>query len=104
MEERIEQLTNSARTAGVYATKVAAFFGVSVEHDGKGYIISGDTNDVLNAKDAFIALDKLSNDTEIDETDIQYIMSIAKDGRLEEFLKTSDEVFYMTPSGRAVKP
>lgn len=104
MEERIEQLKNSERTAGVYATRIAGFFDVCVEHDGKGYVISGDTKDVLIAKDVFIALDSLSADSEIDETDIQYLLTIAKDGRLEEFLKTSDEVFYMTPSGRAIKP
>lgn len=104
MEERIEQLRNSAHTAGVYAKRVAESFDVSIEHDGNGFIISGDTKDVLMAKDAFEALDKLSNDSEIDGTDIDYLMNIAKDGRLEEFLKTSDEVFYMTPSGRAIKP
>ena len=49
MEERIEQLSNSLQTAGVYATRIADFFGVSVEHDGKGFIISGDTKDVLTA-------------------------------------------------------
>ena len=104
MEERIEQLRNSAHTAGVYAKRVAESFDVSIEHDGNGFIISGNTKDVLMAKDAFMALDKLSNDSEIDGTDIDYLMNIAKDGRLEEFLKTSDEVFYMTPSGRAIKP
>ena len=104
MEERIGQLMNSAQTAGVYATRVADFFDVSIEHDGDSFIISGDTKDVLTAKDAFAALDKLSYDSEIDETDIRYLLNIARDGRLEDFLKTSDEVFYMTPSGRAVKP
>ena len=104
MEERIGQLKNSAHTAGVYATRIADFFDVSIEYDGSAFIISGDTKDVLTAKDAFIALDKLSAETGIDETDIEYLMNIAKDGRLEDFLKTSDEVFYMTPSGRAVKP
>ncbi len=104
MEERIGQLINTDQTAGVYATRVADYFNVSIEHDGNSFIISGDTKDVLTAKDAFTALDKLSSDSEIDETDIQYLLTIAKDGRLEDFLKTSDEVFYMTPSGRAVKP
>ena len=95
---------NPAQTAGVYATRVADFFDVSIEHDGSAFVISGDTNDVLTARDAFIALDKLSCDSDIDETDIQYLLNIAGDGRLEDFLKTSDEVFYMTPSGRAIKP
>jgi phosphate starvation-inducible PhoH-like protein len=104
LEERIGQLINTDQTAGVYATRVADYFNVSIEHDGNSFIISGDTKDVLTAKDAFTALDKLSSDSEIDETDIQYLLTIAKDGRLEDFLKTSDEVFYMTPSGRAVKP
>ncbi len=104
MEERIEQLMNPAQTAGVYATRVADFFDVSIEHDGSAFVISGDTKDVLTARDAFIALDKLSCDYDIDETDIQYLLNIAGDGRLEDFLKTSDEVFYMTPSGRAIKP
>ena len=104
MEERIEQLKNSTQTAGLYASRIADFFGVDIEHDGSGFVISGDTKDVLTARDAFEALDRLSADSDIDETDILYLMNIAKDGRLEEFLKTSDEVFYMTPSGRAVKP
>ena len=95
---------NPAQTAGVYATRVADFFDVSIEHDGSAFVISGDTKDVLTARDVFIALDKLSCDSDIDETDIQYLLNIAGDGRLEDFLKTSDEVFYMTPSGRAIKP
>ena len=103
MEDRIEQLSNSTQTAGVYATRVAEFFDVDIEHDGSGFVISGDSKNVACAKDAFIALDKLSAGSEIDETDILYIMNLANDGRLEEFLKTSDEVFYMTPSGRAIK-
>ena len=104
MEDRIEQLRNSTQTAGVYASKVADFFDVDVEHDGKGFVISGDSENVSCAKDAFLALDKLTADSEeIDETDIRYIMNLSRDGRLEEFLKTSDEVFYMTPSGRAIK-
>ena len=104
MEERIEQLRNSAQTAGVYASRIADYFDVSIEHDGKGFVIEGETKDVLTAKDVFVALDKLSSDSEIDETDISYLLNIAGEGRLEEFLKTSDEVFYMTPSGRAIKP
>ncbi|MBR2992329.1 MAG: PhoH family protein [Clostridiales bacterium] len=103
MEDRIEHLSNSTQTAGVYATRVAEFFDVDIEHDGSGFVISGDSKNVTCAKDAFVALDKLSAGTEIDETDILYIMNLANDGRLEEFLKTSDEVFYMTPSGRAIK-
>ena len=104
MEERIEQLKNSLHTAGVYASRIADYFDVSIEHDGKGFVIEGETKDVLTAKDVFVALDKLSSDSEIDETDISYLLNIAGEGRLEEFLKTSDEVFYMTPSGRAIKP
>ena len=103
MEDRIEHLSNSTQTAGVYATRVAEFFDVDIEHDGSGFVISGDSKNVTCAKDAFVALDKLSSGYEIDETDIQYIMNLSNEGRLEEFLKTSDEVFYMTPSGRAIK-
>ena len=104
MEERVEQLKNSLQTAGVYASRIADYFGVSIEHDGKGFVIEGETKDVLTARDVFVALDKMSSDSEIDETDISYLLNIAGEGRLEEFLKTSDEVFYMTPSGRAIKP
>ena len=104
MEERVEQLKNSLQTAGVYASRIADYFGVSIEHDGKGFVIEGETKDVLTARDVFVALDKLSSDSEIDETDISYLLNIAGEGRLEEFLKTSDEGFYMTPSGRAIKP
>jgi len=103
LEERIEQLRNSTQAAGVFAACTADFFGVDVEHDGTGFVISGDSADVICAKDAFVALDRLSSDTEIDETDILYIMNLSREGRLEEFLKTSDEVFYITPSGRQIK-
>ena len=47
MEERIEQLKNTLHSAGVYASRIADYFGVSIEHDGKGFVIEGDdTNDV----------------------------------------------------------
>ena len=104
MEERIEQLRNLSLTAGLYASKIADFFDVSVEHDGGGFVISGDTKNVLTAKDVILAFDKLASTSVIDETDTLYIMNLAKEGRLEDFMNTSDEVFYMTPSGRAVKP
>ena len=41
MEERIEQLRNSAQTAGVYASRIADYFDVSIEHDGKEFVIEG---------------------------------------------------------------
>ena len=104
MEERIEHLGNTTQNAGVYASRIADFFKVGVEHDGEGFVISGDSENVICAMDALKALDKLADDSDIDETDILYIMNLSKEGRLEEFLKTSEEVFYMTPSGRAVKP
>ena len=103
MEERIEHLSNSTQTASVYTARIADFFDVDIEHDGKGFVITGDSENVVCAKDALLALDKLADDSAIDETDILYIMNLSKEGRLEEFLKTSDEVFYMTPSGRAIK-
>ncbi len=103
MEERIEHLSNSTQTASVYTARIAGFFDVDIEHDGKGFVITGDSENVVCAKDALLALDKLADDSAIDETDILYIMNLSKEGRLEEFLKTSDEVFYMTPSGRAIK-
>ena len=103
MEERIEHLGNATQNAGVYASRIADFFGVGVEHDGEGIVISGDSENVVCAKDALLALVRLADDSDIDETDILYIMNLSREGRLEEFLKTSDEVFYMTPSGRAIK-
>ena len=104
MEDRIEHLSNSTRTAGVYAVRIAAFFDVGVEHDGNGFVITGDSGNVQCAKDALLALDKMSADSYFEETDILSIMNLSKEGRLEEFMASSDEVFYMTPSGRAVKP
>ena len=83
MEERIEQLRNSAHTAGVYAKRVAESFDVSIEHDGNGFIISGDTKDVLMAKDAFMALDKLSNDSVLD------IFSLNHDLLIENLPRTN---------------
>lgn len=103
MEERIEHLGNATQNAGVYASRIADFFKVGVEHDGEAIVITGDSENTVCAKDALMALVKLADDSDIDETDILYIMNLSKDGRLEEFLKTSDEVFYMTPSGRAIK-
>lgn len=89
---------------GVYWKKIASAFDVDISLDGGGVAITGDDSlSVLRAKSVLSALSDFAKDGEIDETLPDYLIFLAREGKLEEFLEQGDRVFYATPSGRPIK-
>jgi phosphate starvation-inducible PhoH-like protein len=89
---------------GVYWKKIALAFGVGISLDGGGVAIAGDDSlSVLRAKSVLSALSDFAKEGEIDETLPDYLIFLAREGKLEEFLEQGDRVFYATPSGRPIK-
>ncbi len=98
----IQAASDSA--VGVYWKKIALAFGVGISLDGGGVAIAGDDSlSVLRAKSVLSALSDFAKEGEIDESLPDYLIFLASEGKLEEFLEQGDRVFYATPSGRPIK-
>ena len=104
MTEKIDIQGASDSAVGVYWKKVSTAFGVGISQDGGGVTITGeDSLSVLRAKSVLSALSAFAGEGEIYETLPDYLIFLARSGKLEEFLSGGDKVFYTTPSGRPIK-
>ena len=104
MTEKLDIQAASDSAVGVYWKKIALAFGVGISLDGGGVAIAGDDSlSVLRAKSVLSALSDFAKEGEIDETLPDYLIFLAREGKLEEFLEQGDRVFYTTPSGRPIK-
>ena len=104
MTEKLDFQAASDSAVGVYWKKIALAFGVGISLDGGGVAIAGDDSlSVLRAKSVLSALSDFAKEGEIDETLPDYLIFLAREGKLEEFLEQGDRVFYATPSGRPIK-
>ena len=104
MTEKLDIQAASDSAVGVYWKKIALAFGVGISLDGGGVAIAGDDSlSVLRAKSVLSALSDFAKDGEMDESLPDYLIFLAREGKLEEFLEHGDEVFYLTPSGRPIK-
>ena len=104
MTEKLDIQGASDSAVGVYWKKIALAFGVGISLDGGGVAIAGDDSlSVLRAKSVLSALSDFAKEGEIDETLPDYLIFLAREGKLEEFLEQGDRVFYTTPSGRPIK-
>lgn len=104
MTEKLDIQAASDSAVGVYWKKIALAFGVGISLDGGGVAIAGDDSlSVLRAKSVLSALSDFAKDGEIDESLPDYLIFLAREGKLEEFLEQGDSVFYLTPSGRPIK-
>ena len=104
MTEKIDIQGASDSAVGVYWKKVSTAFGVGISQDGGGVTITGeDSLSVLRAKSVLSALSGFASEGEIYETLPDYLIFLARSGKLEEFLSGGDKVFYTTPSGRPIK-
>ncbi len=104
MTEKLDIQAASDSAVGVYWKKIALAFGVGISLDGGGVAIAGDDSlSVLRAKSVLSALSDFAKEGEIDETLPDYLIFLAREGKLEEFLEQGDRVFYATPSGRPIK-
>ena len=99
MTEKLDIQAASDSAVGVYWKKIALAFGVGISLDGGGVAIAGDDSlSVLRAKSVLSALSDFAKEGEIDETLPDYLIFLAREGKLEEFLEQGDRVFYATPS------
>ena len=104
MTEKIDIQGASDSALGVYWRKISSAFGVGISQDGGGVAITGDDSlSVLRAKSVLSALSDFAKEGEIEETLPDYLIFLAKSGKLEEFMAGGDKVFYTTPSGRPIK-
>ena len=104
MTEKLDIQAASDSAVGVYWKKIALAFGVGISLDGGGVAIAGDDSlSVLRAKSVLSALSDFAKEGEIDKTLPDYLIFLAREGKLEEFLEQGDRVFYTTPSGRPIK-
>lgn len=104
MTEKIDIQGASDSALGVYWKKISSAFGVGISQDGGGVAITGDDSlSVLRAKSVLSALSGFAKEGEIEETLPDYLIFLAKSGKLEEFMAGGDKVFYTTPSGRPIK-
>lgn len=104
MTEKLDIQAASDSAVGVYWKKIALAFGVGISLDGGGVAIAGDDSlSVLRAKSVLSALSDFAKEGEIDESLPDYLIFLASEGKLEEFLEQGDRVFYATPSGRPIK-
>ena len=104
MTEKLDIQAASDSAVGVYWKKKALAFGVGISLDGGGVAIAGDDSlSVLRAKSVLSALSDFAKEGEIDESLPDYLIFLASEGKLEEFLEQGDRVFYATPSGRPIK-
>lgn len=104
MVERIDNLSVNKLSVGDCLKKISDSFGVSIELDGNSICITGDNNlRNLRAANVIKALNKLSEEDDIDNRLVDYIIFLARNNHLEEFMNASDEVFYTTPTGRPIK-
>ncbi|MBO4448974.1 MAG: PhoH family protein [Saccharofermentans sp.] len=104
MTEKLDIKGAFDSAVGVYWNKIASAFGVGISLDGGGVEITGDDSlSVLRAKGVLSALSDFAKEGEIDATLPDYLIFLARSGKLEEFLEGSDRVFYATPSGRPIK-
>ncbi|MCQ2482420.1 MAG: PhoH family protein [Clostridia bacterium] len=84
--------------------KLSAEFSVSVEYDGSDLLLSGENNlQLQRACSVLNSIKKLSDEEEIDESGIDYLIELASSGELDSFINNHDEVIFNTVAGRPIK-
>lgn len=104
MVERISELNVACLSTGDIFSKISSSFDLACDTDGSDIILSGDDNlNIVRASDTLRTLSKLNESDPIDSRIVDYVIFLSKSGSLNDFLQSSDEVYYTTPTGRPVK-
>lgn len=104
MEERLTVNNLNEISTGDFLKRIASAFDVDLEVDGNDVVLNSDNNLNLNRSASVIkALSDLSESGAIDTRLVDYVIYLAKQNELEDFIKKSDVVIYTTPSGRPIK-
>ena len=104
MVEHLTDLDAATLSTGDIFSKISSAFSVSCDTDGSDIIITGEDNlGIVRAGEALRTMNILAQDNELEPRTVDYIIFLAGKGQTEEFLASSDEIYYTTPSGRSIK-
>lgn len=104
MEERITSSNIKDISTGGFLDRIAGSFDVSVEIDGDTCVLeSSDNLSLTRARAVVESLCTLASEGDIDTRLVDYMIYLAGNGEIEDFMKVRDDILYTTPSGRPVK-
>ncbi|SCW27639.1 phosphate starvation-inducible protein PhoH [Ruminococcaceae bacterium YRB3002] len=105
MENIISDISAKELATGDIFRLISEAFDVACDTDGRDVIVKGDVAlNVVRASDALKSLsDLLSDGNQIDRRTVDYMIYLAGQGKIEEFMRSSEEVFYTTPTGRQIR-
>ncbi|MBO4636425.1 MAG: PhoH family protein [Clostridiales bacterium] len=104
MTETLADINTQAISLPVCFEKIEAAFECSLEIDGNDIVVDCDNSLMRSRATGVIdALNRLSKTGEIDARLVEYLIFLANNGGLEDFLSKEDAIIYTTPSGRPIK-
>ncbi len=104
MTQRISCSNIGDLSTGDHLARISSSFDITIEVDGDCVVLSSDNNlNLSRASSVISAMDTLSSSGTIDTRLVDYLIFLARNGKIEEFLQDEDRIVYTTPSGRPVK-
>ncbi len=104
MTQRISCSNIGDLSTGDHLARISSSFDITIEVDGDCVVLSSDNNlNLSRASSVISAMDTLSSSGAIDTRLVDYLIFLARNGKIEEFLQDEDRIVYTTPSGRPVK-
>lgn len=103
MTENITVSGNGAVNIAGYLSKIADSFKISADTDGDMIMLSGDSSlDIHRSKTVISALLASSETEDISPFMVDYLVALARQGKIDEFMNVKDEIFYITPTGNKI--
>ena len=86
-----------------YLKNIAAAFGITADTDGDNITVSGDSAlDIHRAQSVIKALLDSGETEEISPFMVDYLIVLARSGKIDEFMEVRNDVFYITPTGNKI--
>ena len=103
MTETITVSGNGAVNIAGYLSKIADSFKISADTDGDMIMLSGDSSlDIHRSKTVISALLASSETEDISPFMVDYLVALARQGKIDEFMNVKNEIFYITPTGNKI--
>ena len=94
--------TGAAGITG-FLGKIADSFGVSCDTNGDSIVLTGsDSLCIHRAKSVINALLTAGETEDISPFMVDYLIVLARSGKIDEFMDVKDDVFYITPTGNKI--
>ncbi len=103
MTETITCTGAGAVSIAGYLSKIADAFKISADTDGDTIMLSGGSSlDIHRSKTVISALLSSAESEELSPFMVDYLVALARQGKIEEFMNVKDDVFYITPTGNRI--